>query len=638
VIRVGSEIAGYRIESLLGQGGMGAVYEATQLSLKRTVALKVLLGGLAADEEFRQRFRREGEAQAALDHPSIVAIYDSGTIEDGLFIAMRLVRGPNLKHLIGNVDLEPERALRLLRPIAEALDAAHAARLIHRDVKPQNILIGPGDQPYLADFGLTKGIEDMSLTATGEWVGSIHYVSPEQIRGEGATPASDVYSLAAVMYECLSGEVPYNHPSDVAVLYSHVNDPPPSLLRVRQDLSPGLDEVVAAGMAKHPSQRPASAVALVDAAVEALGDGRPPLEAPPQKQRTRRGASVAAPDDSTRVRHETPGTGRMPSRQLPPAPAAARRGPRAIALVAGGALVVAAAVGAFLIGRGGGEDQAPLGVSATNGTQSLRAPTGWRRQGREQTPEIPGLGLSDPFGVVPADPPATGTVTGMTGAVGATLLPKAFRDRLTRDLPEGAPVRLGPREALMYRDLRVRGFDRMVSVFAVPTSLGVATVTCYAPEALTDRFRPDCERVAQTLGLRRGRAFPIGPDAATARALDDIVGDLNRTRRVRRTSLKAAKTPAGQRRNALALARAHGEAARRIDRLEVSPAIADTTESIAGALRAGERAYTRLAGAVSAEQAGTYRSAAAAVRAADRRVDARIGRLKDAGYRIGADS
>jgi serine/threonine-protein kinase len=633
VIDVGSEIAGYRIERLLGQGGMGAVYEATQLSLKRTVALKVLLGGLAADDGFRRRFQREGEAQAAMDHPNIVPIYDSGTLDDGLYIAMRLVRGPNLKHLIENVDLEPTRALALLRPIAEALDAAHVAGLVHRDVKPQNILVGPGDHPYLADFGLTKGAEDMSLTETGEWVGSIHYVSPEQIRGETAVAASDVYALAAVVYECMSGEVPYNHPSEVAVLYSHVNDPPPDLARVRPDLPPALGDVITRGMAKDPVERPPSAVALVDAAAAAIGDGpaTPEPVRPPRRLRRRK----AAASDSTLVARQTPVTGRMPTRRRASGRAGARRG-AAVLVVAGVALVLAAAVGAFLVGRGGGEkNEAALDVGATNGTLSLRAPDGWRRQAREQTPEIPGLGLSDRLGLVPDELPATGTLSGMTGATGATLLPRAFRKRLAGDLPRAARVRLGAQQALMYRDLRVRGFDRLVTVFAVPTTLGVATLTCYAPEALTAALRLGCERVAQTLRLRRGRAFPLGPDPATARALDDITGDLNRVRRVRRGGLKAAKSPAGQRRNALALARAQGVAARRAGRLDVSPAIADVMGSIAAALRAGQRAYTRVAAAVSAQDAGSYRTASKAVRAADRDVDAQIGRLADAGYRIG---
>ena len=189
---------------------MGVVYEARQVALGRTVALKILAGTLGMDPTFKERFRHEGRIQAALDHPHIVTIFEAGEWEDSLFIAMRLVRGPNLKEMIIARELEGARTLRILRPIAEALDSAHEAGLIHRDIKPQNILVGSRDRAYLADFGLTKGIDDAGLTQTGQFVGTIDYIAPEQIRGEQATSACDIYALAAVLYECLTrrGAVP----------------------------------------------------------------------------------------------------------------------------------------------------------------------------------------------------------------------------------------------------------------------------------------------------------------------------------------------------------------------------------------------------------------------------------------------
>jgi serine/threonine protein kinase len=172
VLERGTIVSGYRIDGVLGEGGMGVVYRATQLSLNRTVALKLLASELSDDAGFRERFRREGQLQAAIDHPHIVTVYEAGQTEQGLFLAMRLVRGPTLKDEILAERLEPARGLAVLAQVADALDAAHEVGLIHRDVKPQNILIASRDHAYLADFGLTKAPDDSSLTETGQFVGT----------------------------------------------------------------------------------------------------------------------------------------------------------------------------------------------------------------------------------------------------------------------------------------------------------------------------------------------------------------------------------------------------------------------------------------------------------------------------------
>jgi protein kinase-like protein len=271
VLDKGTKVAGYEIEGILGHGGMGVVYEARQLSLGRTVALKILAGTLGMDPSFKERFRHEGRIQAALDHPHIVTIFEAGEWDDSLFIAMRLVRGPNLKEMIIARELEGGRTLRILRPIAEALDSAHEAGLIHRDIKPQNILVGSRDRAFLADFGLTKGIDDAGLTQTGQFVGTIDYIAPEQIRGEPATNACDIYALSAVLYECLTGAVPYPKPSDAAVMYAHLSEPPPLVTDQRPELPPNLDEVICKAMDKDPKARYASATALIDEAERALG-------------------------------------------------------------------------------------------------------------------------------------------------------------------------------------------------------------------------------------------------------------------------------------------------------------------------------------------------------------------------------
>ena len=286
-MRPGDQVAGYQIESVLGRGGMGVVYAATQLSLNRSVALKVLPAELRDDPVFRARFQREGEIQASIDHPNIVTVYEAGETDEGLYLAMRRVRGSNLKKLIAAGEVDGERALRLLEPIADALDHAHAAGLTHRDVKPQNILVGDGDHSYLADFGLTRSATESGLTKTGQFVGTVDYCSPEQIRGEHASDASDIYALTAVLYECLSGQVPYPRPSPHAVLFSHLSEPPPRVTEQRPELPEALDHVIARGMAKEPQERPSSATELVGDAVRALTTGERPA--------TTRAATVPGP-------------------------------------------------------------------------------------------------------------------------------------------------------------------------------------------------------------------------------------------------------------------------------------------------------------------------------------------------------
>ncbi len=255
ILEKGTTLGGYRITGILGQGGMGVVYEAEQITLNRTVALKVLAPHLSDDVLFRERFRREGQLQANIDHPHIVTVYEAGDSDEGVFIAMRLIRGPNLKDMIVSRELDPGRTIRILSPIAEALDTAHEAGLIHRDIKPQNILVAGRDHAFLADFGLTKGAGEKSLTKTGQFVGTFDYISPEQVKGERATHQSDVYALAGVLYECLTGVVPFPKDSEAAVLYAQMADPPPKVTDQRPELPVSLDEVIALGMAKDPAER-----------------------------------------------------------------------------------------------------------------------------------------------------------------------------------------------------------------------------------------------------------------------------------------------------------------------------------------------------------------------------------------------
>jgi serine/threonine-protein kinase len=277
-----TKLAGYRIEDLLGRGGMSTVYLAEDTRLRRRVALKVLASELGADERFRERFVRESQVAAGMEHPNIVPIYEAGEAEGRLFIAMRYVRGTDLRRLIAREGrLDPERTVRILRDVASALDAAHAEGLVHRDVKPGNILLIEGageegrDVVYLSDFGLTKRLEGQSggLTQTGQFVGTVDYVAPEQIEGKPVDGRADVYSLGCVLYECLTGRVPFGREEQVAALYAHLQDAPPKLSAERSDLPAGLDGVLAKALAKSPVQRYPTCGELVAAARAELTPG-----------------------------------------------------------------------------------------------------------------------------------------------------------------------------------------------------------------------------------------------------------------------------------------------------------------------------------------------------------------------------
>jgi WD40 repeat protein/tRNA A-37 threonylcarbamoyl transferase component Bud32 len=277
--RVGTELAGYRIVSLLGLGGMGVVYLAEDLRLKRRVALKLLAAGLAEDESFRDRFLRESELAASIDHPSIVPIYEAGTTEDILFIAMRYVEGRDLKERVQRGRLDPADAIGILAQVASALDAAHARGLVHRDVKPSNVLLDTGARPdgsdhvYLADFGLTKRVSEESGSADdGQLMGTIDYVAPEQIAGDEIDGRADVYSLGCVLYECLVGQPPFRGDSDLAVVFAHLEAEAPAPSTRRPELPAALDAVIARALAKDPKQRYSSCREFAQAALAVAVD------------------------------------------------------------------------------------------------------------------------------------------------------------------------------------------------------------------------------------------------------------------------------------------------------------------------------------------------------------------------------
>ncbi len=278
-VEIGSDFLGYRIEELVGRGGMGVVYRAYDLRLKRTVALKLVTPELALDERFKERFARETELTMALEHPNVVPIHDAGDVDGRLYLAMRIVEGTDLRALLATEGaLEPARALAICGQVANALDAAHRKGLVHRDVKPSNVLLDANEHVYLADFGLTRRLEEQGLEAgEGRSVGTPAYLAPEQIEGKPVDGRADVYSLGCLLFESLTGSVPYRRTSRLAAAWAHLEEEPPSASELGSELPTAIDAVIQRALAKDPVDRYPTCAALIAAAEEALELRRPPI-------------------------------------------------------------------------------------------------------------------------------------------------------------------------------------------------------------------------------------------------------------------------------------------------------------------------------------------------------------------------
>jgi serine/threonine protein kinase len=714
MLATGTEIGGYRIEGILGRGGMGVVYEATQLSLGRTVALKILEAGLSADPGFRDRFRREGRIQASLHHGHIVTVHEAGESDAGLFIAMALIRGPTLKELIRGEEMDPARTLRILTPVADALDAAHESGLIHRDVKPQNILVGRRDHGYLADFGITKGINDTGFTQTGHMLGTLLYMAPELIRGERPTPASDVYAFAAVVYECLVGREPFRHESEAAVLYAHVAEPVPPPTSRAPALPPEVDDVVVRGLAKNPAERPATALELMqdlqelfpapprrttseqlqavpppEPATEAAPPAPAPVEPPepepvdpqaatqhepargtPTLADARRRAPLVPPERPTPAPEPRADAEPRPEPEPEPEPEAeppareshvapepepkrreshaepepepardprpsARPKARAGAVLAAGLLAAIGAGAAIGSVAGGGDGAPPTHPPAASakartlrgGPIAVTVPAAWRTV---DAPTVSGLEFAGrPVAARAPDGDAT-VVAGIVDGRGPTLLPAAFRDRLSA-VPDPAPVRLAHVEAYRYSVPRAQGTAGLVRhLYAAPTSRGVVVVGCSGTVPAGT-----CATVADSLTVADGvQAYDLGPRAAYAKAAGRVITRLRRDRASGLRRLRSARTPDGQASGSAAVAQAYGRAADGL-RFKPAPLEADAHAVMAASFRRASTAYARLAAAARAGRRSTYAARRTRAARADQAARAAVAALARLGYRTG---
>lgn len=395
-VSIGSVFGGYRIEGLAGEGGMGRVYRATQMALKRQVALKLIVPELADDVSFRVRFERESELTASIEHPNVIPVYEAGEAEGRLFIAMRWVEGTDLRSVISSQErLDPTRVVAIVEQVAAALDAAHRGGLVHRDVKPANVMLTTThgqEHVYLTDFGLTKkAASGTALTGTGQFVGTPDYMPPEQIKGERVDARTDVYALGCVLFHALTGRVPYDRDSEVAKMYAHLKDPPPSAVEAVPGTPAGLDAVIGRALAKEPDRRYPSAGDLARASRAALSGDDPSqpernlatgLAAPPAPEGAPTvltpGAASATSAPAT-APASTPTALPQPAAPTPPTPALPRerRPRRALPIALAGLLVlggvgILAAAGAFS-GSGGSESASTSGHAARSTTPKVVA-------------------------------------------------------------------------------------------------------------------------------------------------------------------------------------------------------------------------------------------------------------------------
>jgi serine/threonine protein kinase len=530
LLEPGAEFGSYLIESVVGRGGMGVVYRARDTRLDRPVALKLLAPELTVNATFRSRFVRESRLAAAADHPNIIPIYEAGDADGLLYLAMRFVRGVDLRNeLDRRGPLPVPEALDVLRQTAAALDAAHEAGLVHRDVKPANVLLadapaGVRRHVYLTDFGLTKRSSSASgLTTTGHFLGTLDYVAPEQIRGEPVDARADVYALACVAYAVLTGHPPFDKEDEAAVLWSHMSDVPPRASSLRPELSAAVDAALAAGLAKAREGRPAGCGELV----ALMGEPEPGTVAPPRAWRVkwparadaiklpppRSGSDAGSRTDASAARSRPasvpaaePVENPAPEPDAAPVEAAAQFPGRArlgvrLALALAALLVVAVAAGLVVLWRGEGpwhqfadpalpytldvpEDWTPRTMDAGDSTVTVLAPV-----------DLVGLFADDPAAMAAAAETARSDPDAVVGLAiyhrprldGASVGSVVRSARALLPGSEGAlsprgrePVgqleaeamagsfRLSDEEALQVRVLAVESVQRQLFVFFAP--------------------------------------------------------------------------------------------------------------------------------------------------------------------------
>jgi predicted Ser/Thr protein kinase len=532
-LEVGRVLAGYRVEAVAGRGGMGVVYRATQLGLERTVALKLIAAEFAQDEAFRERFQQESRVLASVDHPHVLTVYEADEAEGQLFISMRWIEGTDLSRLVkGGGGLDRGRAARIVAQVASALDAAHARGLVHRDIKPGNVLIEQREgqeHAWLADFGLAKKAAASSggMTATGQFVGTLDYLAPEQIQGGSVDARADVYALGCVLFESLTGRVPYPRDSEPAKLFAHITEPPPRPRELRPELPDECDRIVARAMAKDPAERYPSAGDLGRAALAAAA-GRASHE--PERSVAAGGAAPA------------------PAATTVAAPTPRRRLPRAALATAAIALLLAtAAIAAIALT---GDDEEP------ERTASPAAATGALPEPRE--PQIDRISLG--AGAKPTRVEAgSGGAYVLDREAGEVIRVNPTSGEVTGRLPVGDPVDLeldGNRLwVASWRDRRIaeidtRSFELVGRPFAVerrPSDIAPLADVLVVAENESDAAEPTLLRISKATHRPVGRPTEltgyVTDLAAVPGSLTVAASDAPRLSTYATTGLQIMQTP-----------------------------------------------------------------------------------------------
>jgi serine/threonine protein kinase len=527
----GDLFAGYRIEQRLGRGGMGILYLALEPGLERRVALKLIAPEAAAEEIFARRFAEESRIAASIEHPNVVPIYAAGKEGGVPYIAMRYVAGSDLgRRIARDGRLDPAPAMALIAQVANGLDAIHAAGLVHRDVKPANVLLsGEADEEhaYITDFGVARNVATNSgLTQTGRFVGTLDYVAPEQISGGQVDARVDVYALGCLLFKLLTGEVPFPREGEAARLYAHLNDPPPAPSLYAPTVGMALDDVVARALSKQPGDRYPSAGDLGRAAVAALSGAAVPI--PERTVATGAAATVepetVVPTESTREATppeiEEPAPSAEPGRPRPGPPEALTEpivdGPKRNPLLIGGALVAIAViviVGFILTSGGDGGDGGEPTVAGDLSTTPVNA-TGEEAGGEGQAPKPRPQTLStaaligqadeicqtakDSYGEVSEGRPGEQeSEAGMSVAYAQTLVRISSKQVREMEQLNPSPKDRSPFEE--YVDLRrqVANVDRR-ALAAAQDGDAAAYAAAYASRAPLDA---EMERVADQIGF-----------------------------------------------------------------------------------------------------------------------------------------
>jgi serine/threonine protein kinase len=377
----GAPFGRYRLINELGHGGMGEVWRAHDTAIDRIVALKRLLPHFTQDQTYQQRFRREARVAARLDDPHVVPIYDVGEIDGRLYVTMRLIKGHDLQTLLNSGPLEPQRAVGIVGQVAAALHAAHKSGLVHRDVKPSNILLTDDDFAYLIDFGIARAAGETGLTRTGATVGTWAYMAPERFKTGAADARADVYSLACVLHECLTGNQPYPGGSLEQQMHAHLYLDPPRPSEEPAAIPTGFDEVVARGMAKEPDQRFATTKDLAEAAGATLAAHAAASTEPPTAPAGHRSKPRATQQFSERWANPegtdyTPYRDHIEQAETPPLRRTFRKGPMLLAIGAVAMLTAALVAALWLILSGHTESPGnPGGTSYATPTQSTTLTT-----------------------------------------------------------------------------------------------------------------------------------------------------------------------------------------------------------------------------------------------------------------------